>query len=352
MPLMMILTRGALLGGVFAAVALVAPLDRALASESRGSGGSFEVGRRLYLNGRFRAAIPPLERALAATESGAQVRAQIWLYLALSHHALDQLGAAENAFIRALESDPGLRLDPRRFKPELVEFFERIRVRVAPASQPASRPAAPVRAAPGRPPPAGPPAPVRSRETKRRPTTERAARPSFASRRRSTTVTLAGGLVVGLDPALPSGQVQLEVATNLIRPWFRPRLVSAFVLPTSQKNEDAGIERVQGVLRLDAAFRYWRRGRLSLQSAFGGGLLLSSVRASDFQGAPRETHAGATLALAQAVGLSLASWISLRLEIVAQLFPLRESYRAGGRVLGRSPRAEIGLNLGLELGGR
>jgi tetratricopeptide (TPR) repeat protein len=85
-------------------------------------------GQRHYAYGEYQEAVQLLTRA-AAGSSEPKVVAQAFLYLGLSHAVMGDQGAAEQAFVSALQRDPQLRPDPYRIKPDLVALFERIRER-------------------------------------------------------------------------------------------------------------------------------------------------------------------------------------------------------------------------------
>lgn len=285
------------------------------------------AGRALYLEGRFRAAIAELQRALDTPGLTPGARAHIAMYIGLCHHALDRFAKAEVAFTRALRDDPGLRLSRDHFKPPIIEFFEAIRARLSASSRPTSR-------------------------IKPRPRLDVATPPQSAHR---LALTIGGGYNAGLRPLWHGGALLADLALRWPSPRLWPRAVLALALPTSQGSRTESIQRLQGVLRADLVWRFVATPAWWLQAAIGAGVLLSSARASELALQPGRVHAAPALALGVAAGLPLRPWLALRAELVAQAFPIVDRYvltssDASRRdvELGRSPTAELGLNLGLE----
>lgn len=83
-------------------------------------------GRRQFAIGEFDAALKLLRKAAAATEEP-KLLGQIHFYAGLAHAASGGADAAHRSFVKALEHDPTLRIDPDKFKPAFVEAFERAR---------------------------------------------------------------------------------------------------------------------------------------------------------------------------------------------------------------------------------
>lgn len=74
----------------------------------------------------FAGAVSLLERALAGAPPGRQT-AQIHFHLGINHHQLGNAERAASHFRSALRADPLLEGDPRRFKKETMELFNRVK---------------------------------------------------------------------------------------------------------------------------------------------------------------------------------------------------------------------------------
>jgi len=95
------------------------------------------LGRAIghYKTGELAQALDLLERAHQALKAEVVGRggedhapaAQIYLYQGLCQAVTQKPSAARQSFARALEADPDLRLDPRRFKPQIVRLFDEVR---------------------------------------------------------------------------------------------------------------------------------------------------------------------------------------------------------------------------------
>jgi hypothetical protein len=85
-----------------------------------------DQGKKAYQQALFGQAVDRLTRARGLTDDAARL-AQINLYLGLSHHGMNQPGAARSWFVEALTHDPGVSLDPAQFKPALVSLLEEAR---------------------------------------------------------------------------------------------------------------------------------------------------------------------------------------------------------------------------------
>lgn len=86
----------------------------------------FEAARRQYTSAEFEEAVKLLTRARTAARREA-LRAQIEVYLAINYDVLGRLAEARAAFRAALELDPTLELDPRRFKGTTLGLFREVR---------------------------------------------------------------------------------------------------------------------------------------------------------------------------------------------------------------------------------
>ena len=87
------------------------------------------AGVKHFQYAEFAKAERVLTRASRATED-ARLLAQIHLYLGLSAVADGRRERGEQAFARALSFDPELKLDPQRFKQDLVDAFAAVRSRL------------------------------------------------------------------------------------------------------------------------------------------------------------------------------------------------------------------------------
>ena len=87
---------------------------------------SYKKGISLYNDGEFTASLRAMLRARKFAD-GSTLRARIELYVGLNRAILGQKAPADRAFAAALVHDPNLRLDPQRFKRELIEQFDTVR---------------------------------------------------------------------------------------------------------------------------------------------------------------------------------------------------------------------------------
>ena len=105
-----------------AALLLLAPID----VRAQGAGALLRRGIKQYNVGQFKKSLRVLRRALRASRSSRQ-KGKIYLYLGLTHAVLGKQAQAKRLLDRALAHNPGLRLDPRRFKPSQVKMVDRAR---------------------------------------------------------------------------------------------------------------------------------------------------------------------------------------------------------------------------------
>ena len=87
-----------------------------------------ELGKSLYLAGKFRWAAETLDEARSAS-SDRRTSAQIYLYLGLSRAAEGE-GDVADAFEQALRRDPALELSRSDYRPVVVDIFEGVRQRL------------------------------------------------------------------------------------------------------------------------------------------------------------------------------------------------------------------------------
>jgi tetratricopeptide (TPR) repeat protein len=88
--------------------------------------GALAKGIEEFRFGRFEAAVKLLERALQANGHNKR-RCTALLYLGLTHAVTQKQQAAQARFSESIRCDPSQRLDPRRFKPELITLFDAAR---------------------------------------------------------------------------------------------------------------------------------------------------------------------------------------------------------------------------------
>lgn len=97
---------------------------------------SFEEGRILYEKAQPGSAIDALERAIAALEGNEEflrdprLRADVQLYLGLSHISLGAEGPAGDAFAEVVRADPERILDSLDYPPRIIEVFDEARADV------------------------------------------------------------------------------------------------------------------------------------------------------------------------------------------------------------------------------
>jgi hypothetical protein len=89
------------------------------------------------------------------------------------------------------------------------------------------------------------------------------------------------------------------------------------------------------------------RGRFWLEAAGGGGLVVSRVER--MMPADEVVRAHGAFAGAAAVGIRLGAGASLRLDVDALLYPVRDVYTLGSAPVARSPRYELAAGLGFEI---
>jgi hypothetical protein len=89
----------------------------------------FREGVRLYSHGEYRQSIEALERAARSTTDPKQL-GQTYLYLGFNHAVLGEQADAERALAAALQQDPDIEPDPRRFNRDLLELFRRAQARL------------------------------------------------------------------------------------------------------------------------------------------------------------------------------------------------------------------------------
>ncbi len=102
-------------------------------------------GIALVREGEFEAAVLTLDRVvrrLAASPRRDHDLTLAYLYLGIAYLELDQSLSARARFREALALEPGMRLDPRSFSPQVIRAFEATRQDAAPAVAAAPPPAA------------------------------------------------------------------------------------------------------------------------------------------------------------------------------------------------------------------
>lgn len=127
--------------GVVAALALVANCVSWAAPPTD----DLQTGIREVESGEFDAAILTLDgaaRTLAEQGDRPKELARAYTYLAIAYLELGQEEAARTKVLEAVRTDPGLRLDPSRFPPKVVGFFERV-TKEAGIAAPVSAPSPP-----------------------------------------------------------------------------------------------------------------------------------------------------------------------------------------------------------------
>ena len=85
-----------------------------------------QKGIDLYADARYREAIETLTRAATGVDQPKEL-ARIQLHVGFAHALLGEEGPARAALLLALEQDPDLEADPRRFKPALRALLARVR---------------------------------------------------------------------------------------------------------------------------------------------------------------------------------------------------------------------------------
>ncbi|MBI2566648.1 MAG: tetratricopeptide repeat protein [Candidatus Schekmanbacteria bacterium] len=95
-------------------------------AEQTVTAGLLARGQDLFGDGKLAEALTLLEQ-VAHSEAPAPVRRDAWLYIGFCRINMDQVAEASEAFRAALTLDPSLRLDPRRYPPNLTDPFERVR---------------------------------------------------------------------------------------------------------------------------------------------------------------------------------------------------------------------------------
>ena len=165
--------------------------------------------------------------------------------------------------------------------------------------------------------------------------------------RRELSVGLSAGLDSGLAPEMSMGFAQLDLGTTLRR-RYRARLTIAADRAITYSSAAGSIVRQQTSLRVEVGRRL-QRSRLWLQPMLGAGLVVSNVEVDlgDDRGV-RRLHPTATGSLL--AGVALGSGVSLRAELGGQLYPIADTYVSVNRgAVGESPRATIGIALGLQV---
>lgn len=133
-------THGARLAFLLALAAW--PLPRAGAALAPPRDPELAAGIALARAGDFQGALLELDetvRRLEAAGAPDPELAQGYLYLAISYLELGQELPAVERFRAAVLRDPGLRLDPAEFSPQVIRFFEAARQEVAAMRAPGTR---------------------------------------------------------------------------------------------------------------------------------------------------------------------------------------------------------------------
>jgi tetratricopeptide (TPR) repeat protein len=90
---------------------------------------SLHQGILLHSRGEYRQSIEVLERA-ARHDTDPKQLGQIYLHLGFNRALLGEQAAAEGDLVTALEQDADLEPDPRRFRSDLLQLFQRVRGRL------------------------------------------------------------------------------------------------------------------------------------------------------------------------------------------------------------------------------